>query len=111
MDADDLSRGATRLRVRSVATLGDLLPVLRASTMVTAFRKVSVAKEVRMVRLVRTLVVSVGLSLAALIAVPVGSELAVEHLNVSAASPLGQLGATAAGACGYRTFKSGWVDH
>lgn len=64
-----------------------------------------------MVRLVRTLVVSVGLSLAALIAVPVGSELAVEHLNVSAASPLGHLGATEAGACGYRTFKSGWVDH
>jgi len=40
-----------------------------------------------------------------------GSALAVEHFNVSPASALANLGATAAGACGYRYFTSGWVGH
>ena len=64
-----------------------------------------------MVRWVRTLMVSIGLCLSALIAVPVGSELAVEHLNLSASSPLGHLAVTTAGACGNRINRTGFADH
>ena len=62
-------------------------------------------------RLVRALILAAGISVGALIAVPMGSALAVEHFNVSPASALANLGATAAGACGYRYFPSGWVGH
>src|SRR5207245_8095760 len=60
-------------------------------------------------RLVRALILAAGISVGALIAVPMGSALAVEHFNISPASALANLGSTAAGACGYRYFTSGWV--
>ena len=101
--------------VDCVATSGDLSLMITARSMGGIanglWNSPSEEKEVHVVRLARTLMVAVGLSVSALIAVPIGSALAVEHLNVSAASPLGHLGATTAGACGYRNYKTGWVSY